>query len=436
MKRFQGAFLKLYVVVLLCVLAWSVLTYAQPTSTNIATVATTADAPVQGVNVIVKTESAALSFGLDRIEELRRSVFGVPLWQYIATTIYVFLAILAARLVNWLVAVQLKKVFVRTKWAFGERIVQLLHGPIRILVLVVLLQLGLDLYQWPAWMEAWLGRAFYVLLACSVTYMVLKLVDVGASYWRERPSVKADKTFNELLVPLISKSLKIFILIMGVLVTLDNVGFNIRTLLAGVSISGLALGLAAQDTVGNLFGAAAVFVDKPFKIGDFIRMADGEGTVEEIGLRSTRIRNPDGHIITVPNKTMGNATITNITRRPNIKTVLNIGVAYETTADQLQRAIKLLEEIYRAHPMTHDLVIGFNQFGDSALNIQVIHWWKGLDYKQYVAGLQELNLTVKRRFDEARISFAFPSRTVYLRQDNEWRVNLPSADGDRPKLGA
>ncbi|HVK59266.1 MAG TPA: mechanosensitive ion channel family protein, partial [Candidatus Kapabacteria bacterium] len=308
--------------------------------------------------------------------------------------------------------------------------------PIRILVLVVLLQLGLDLYQWPAWMEAWLGRAFYVLLACSVTYMVLKLVDVGASYWRERPSVKADKTFNELLVPLISKSLKIFILIMGVLVTLDNVGFNIRTLLAGVSISGLALGLAAQDTVGNLFGAAAVFVDKPFKIGDNIRMADGEGTVEEIGLRSTRIRNPDGHIITVPNKTMGNATITNITRRPNIKTVLNIGVAYETTADQLQRAIKLLEEIYRAHPMTHDLVIGFNQFGDSALNIQVIHWWKGLDHKQYVAGLQELNLTVKRRFDEARISFAFPSRTVYLRQDNEWRVNLPSADGDRPKLGA
>jgi MscS family membrane protein len=172
-----------------------------------------------------------------------------------------------------------------------------------------------------------------------------------------------------------------------------------------------------------------VFVDKPFKIGDFIRMDGGvEGNIEEIGLRSTRVRNPDGHLITVPNKTMGNSTITNITRRPNIKTVLNIGLTYDTSAERLQEATKILEEIYRGHPMTHDLIIGFNQFADSALNVQVIHWWKGLDYKQYVAGLQDLNLTVKRRFDEAGISFAFPSRTVYLRQEGDWRVEMPGSE--------
>ena len=192
--------------------------------------------------------------------------------------------------------------------------------------------MGLRLFQWPGWLEAWLGKALGVLLACSVTYMTLKLVDVAGGYWRSRPTIKDDKTFNNLLIPLISKTVKGFILIMAVLVTLDNLNFNIRTLLAGVSISGLALGLAAQDTVGNLFGAAAVFVDKPFKIGDFIRMDGVEGSVEEIGLRSTRIRNPDGHLITVPNKTMGNSTITNITRRPNIKTTLNIGVTYDTSA--------------------------------------------------------------------------------------------------------
>ena len=210
---------------------------------------------------------------------------------------------------------------------------------------------------------------------------------------------------------------------MALLLTLDNLGVNIRTLLAGASIGGLALGLAAQDTVGNLFGAAAVFVDQPFKIGDSVQLNGLVGTVEEIGLRSTRIRNPDGHLITIPNKTMGNSTITNVTRRPNIKTVMNIGITYDTSAEKVKQAIEILSETYKSEPMTHDVIIGFNQFADSSLNIMVIHWWKGLDYKEYLAGLQKLNLEIKQRFDQAGIGFAFPSRTVYLRQDNDWRIH-------------
>jgi MscS family membrane protein len=235
------------------------------------------------------------------------------------------------------------------------------------------------------------------------------------------------------LVPLISKTLKGFVLIMAVLVTLDNLNFNIRTLLAGVSISGLALGLAAQDTVGNLFGAAAVFMDKPFKIGDRIQGPGIDGVVEEMGLRSTRVRNLDGHLITVPNKTMGNATITNITRRPNIKTTMNIGITYDTPVEKVQEGLKILNAIYRGSPMTHDVIIGFNNFADSSLNILVVHWWKGLDFKEYINGLQGFNLEIKRQFDEAGISFAFPSRTVYLKQDNpEWRVQV-SGDEREPK---
>ena len=128
---------------------------------------------------------------------------------------------------------------------------------------------------------------------------------------------------------------------------------------------------------------------------------------------------------------MGNSTITNITRRPNIKTTLNIGVTYDTSAEKLQEAVKIIDSIYRGHEMTHDLIVGFNQFGDSALNVQVIHWWKGVDYKQYVAGLQDLNLELKRKFDAAEIDFAFPSRTVFLRQDKEWQVQLPSVPDRR-----
>ena len=141
-------------------------------------------------------------------------------------------------------------------YTIDDLVIQLLRGPVKILALVIFLQVGLNVFQWPVWLENWLRKGFYLLLAASLTYMVLRLVDLGATYWRRYPGIKADKTFNDLLIPLISKSGKAFIIIMAVLVTLDNIGFNIRTLLAGVSISGLALGLAAQDTVGNLFGAA------------------------------------------------------------------------------------------------------------------------------------------------------------------------------------
>jgi MscS family membrane protein len=415
---------------MLSILVWSVLTYGQ---TNTSTVEVRSDEPVQTVTTVVKREGTLLTFGLDRVEELQRTAAGIPLWQYLAAAIYIFLAYVVARVVNYLVTVQLRRVFVKAKWSFGDVIINMLHGPVRMLVMVILLQMGLKVFRWPVWVEAWLAKGLYVLLACSWTYLALKGVDVIAGFWRERPSAKTDKNFNDLLVPLISKTLKGFVLIMAVLVTLDNLNFNIRTLLAGVSISGLALGLAAQDTVGNLFGAAAVFMDKPFKIGDRIQGPGIDGVVEEMGLRSTRVRNLDGHLITVPNKTMGNATITNITRRPNIKTTMNIGITYDTPVEKVQEGLKILNAIYRGSPMTHDVIIGFNNFADSSLNILVVHWWKGLDFKEYINGLQGFNLEIKRQFDEAGISFAFPSRTVYLKQDNpEWRVQV-SGDEREPK---
>jgi len=142
-----------------------------------------------------------------------------------------------------------------------------------------------------------------------------------------------------------------------------------------------------------------------------------DGVVENIGLRSTRVRNLDGHLITIPNKTVGNATIINVTRRPNIRTLINIGVTYDTPAQKIQRAVEILGEIYRAHPMTQDVWISFNKFADSALNISVIHWWKGTDYKAYLSGMQELNLAIKKRFDEEKIEFAFPTQTIYVKQE-------------------
>jgi MscS family membrane protein len=222
------------------------------------------------------------------------------------------------------------------------------------------------------------------------------------------------------------------VVVVSVMLTSQNLGLNITSLIASLSIGGLALGLAAQDTVANLFGAVAVFADKPFRIGDRIKLAEVDGVVETIGLRSTRVRNLDGHLITVPNKTMGNATITNITLRPNIKTVMNISITYDTPTPKVKQALQILSDVYKGHAMTHDVWISFNQFADSSLNILVIHWWNATVYKDYLAGMQEMNLDIKQKFDEAGISFAFPTRTLYLKQDSEFRM-LGAADAAVPR---
>lgn len=374
--------------------------------------------------ILVRVYNVLLTFGLDQLPLLRNhKLFGIPAWQYVASLIYIFLAFYVSKILDYLTRVWLKKWAQRTETKFDDLLLDLLNGPVKIVAFVIFLRIGLEVFSWPAMIQTILAKGFTVIVAATLTYTILKFVDLVMGYWRQRTLTKeTDKSFDEQLYPIVRKSLKVFVVMVAVLVTLDNIGVNITAAIASLSIGGLAVGLAAQDTLANLFGAVSVFVDKPFRIGDRIQFESVDGSVESIGMRSTRVRNLDGHLVTIPNKTMGNATITNISRRPTIKTVMNIGVTYDTPTPKLKRAIQLLDEIYRSDPKTSDLIISFNKFADSSLNILVIHWWNGTDARANLAALQELNLKVKERFDAEGISFAFPTQTLYLKQDSDWRL--------------
>ncbi len=349
--------------------------------------------------------------------------WGNELWKYLFSLIYIFLAFYVSKILDYLTRVWLKQWAARTETQFDDLLLDLLNGPVKVVAFVILLRIGLDVFEWPGLVQAVLAKGFTVIVAITLTYMVLKFIDLVMGYWRQRTRSETDRAFDQQLFPIVRKSLKVFIIVVAALVTLDNLGVNITAAIASLSIGGLAVGLAAQDTLANLFGAVAIFVDKPFQIGDRIKIEAVDGTVESIGLRSTRVRSLDGHLITIPNKTMGNATITNITRRPNIKTEMNLGLTYDTPANRVQRATDILNEIFRAHPKTADLVITFNRFDSSALNIQIVHWWDGTDFKAYTVDLQALNLQIKQRFDAEGLSFAFPTQTLYVKQDSEWRMH-------------
>ena len=403
---------------------WTLLWLALPpwlaaqTNTN-AVVATNAPARATPATNLL-TQLAAerrelLTFGLDNFEPLRTTFLGNPLWQYLASLIYIVLAFYVAKFLDWLTRVWLRRFTGKTKTTVDDQLLELLNGPIKVVTFVVFLHIGLSIFHWPPLAELWLHKAFVVILAVSLTYRALKVTDVLVDLWRGR-AVDLEKGMNDQLFIVIRKGLKAFLLVIAALVTMQNLGVNVTAAIASLSIGGLAIGLAAQDTLANLFGAVAIFADKPFRVGDRIKLDTVDGQVETIGLRSTRVRSLDGHLITIPNKTMGSATITNVTARPNIKTEMNLGLTYDTPTAKVQRASALLEEIYRAHPLTSDVWISFNRFDASALNIYVVHWWNGVEPKAHLAGMQELNLEIKRRFEAEGIEFAFPTQTVHLRR--------------------
>ena len=421
MKRLLRSdwFLRLWTLALGALLAGAILAQAPTTNTP----ATNAPASPGLANPVTLNESqrafiaenrSLLTFGLDQVQLLQPKVFHRPLWQYLATLIYIVIAFQVARFVDWLIHSRLRNLAERTETEWDDIVLGLVDGPVKVIVFVILLNIGLQLFDWPPEVELWFARLTVVAVAVSVVMVIMKAVEAAIGIWRKNLAPDGDRAFNEHFLVLVGKATKISIAIVAAFTVLGHLGFDIRAALASVSVLGLALGLAAQDTVGNLFGAVAVFLDKPFKIGDRVRIGDVDGTIEEMGLRSTRIRNLDGFLVTVPNKEVGNARIVNISRRPTIRACFGIGLTYDTPAAQVKRAATLLEEILRSDPDTHDFLVHFNKFGDFSLNLDVVYWCRNNDFREFTRIFQRINLTIKERFDAEGLRFAFPTQTIQI----------------------
>jgi MscS family membrane protein len=400
---------RLGLALLLIIAYWSVWANAQPFG---------AASPRAPGGEEATNQLQALTFGLKNMPFLSEHTFlAQPLWKYLASLIYLVLAFFVAWLLDYIVNVWLRRIAARTQTHYDELLLKLVRGPVKVVAFVILLNIGLGMFDWPARAQLVLARALIVVVACSITYVVLKLVDLPLGLWRQRIVSSRDRVFGEQLFLLLSKVTKVAILIAAAALTADNLGIKITSLLAGLSVGGLALGLAAQDTVANLFGAVAIFLDKPFHLGDYIKVEGVDGTVESIGLRSTRIRNGNGHLVTIPNKTMGNAIIINITRRPSIHTEMNFRLACDSSVEKVRRATVILGEIFRASPKTSDLTISFNKITEAGLNIYVDHVWAGTDDKEHFAQMQEWNLQIKQRFEAETIELALPTQMVQLKAD-------------------
>ena len=366
----------------------------------------------------IQSHKTELSFWINQLPGMEELFLGIPRWQYAASLLYLILAVSVSRALDWLIQNRLKHWASKTDTEWDDILVKLADGPVKAITLVFLIHIGLELYNWPLWLEINISRMSLIVGAVALTFIALRVIDLAIAAWRRQPKQGGDVAFNDQFVLLIGKLLKAVLILITSLTLLGNLGVDITAILGSVSVLGLAFGLAAQDSVANLFGAVAVFVDKPFKVGDRIKVgSDVDGVVEAMGLRATKVRNADGFLITLPNKSVGNNTVINVSARPSIRTVLNYGLTYDTPAHRIDFAANLLRSIFTAHSLTGECQVTFNRFDASALNIEVNHQCLTRDLPTYQATLHGLNLEVKERFDAEKLEFAFPTQTVFIKKD-------------------
>jgi MscS family membrane protein len=196
------------------------------------------------------------------------------------------------------------------------------------------------------------------------------------------------------------------------------VGIKATTLLGTLGIGGIAFALAAQDTIKNIFGGFTIYTDKTFRIGDVIRFDTVEGMVVDIGLRSTRIRNYDKRLLTIPNYKMTDAFIINISSEPDRRVVTELSLAYHTTSEKMKEAIQILRDMpARVHDVRgKDLVVSFTDFTDSAMIITFIYFIRKA--ANIMETRSKVNLEILHAFNQAGLKFAFPLRTLYVETEN------------------
>lgn len=372
-----------------------------------------ADVTEQAASVSKRSQP---TFGLDRVEVLQREMGGYPLWQYAASLVWVVLAFVVAALIDFLMSNQLRKLAAKTKTDLDEKLLGILHTPVKAAVALVMLNVGIHMFQWPAWAEKILSTVFTIAVAGVLIYLAMRLVDLLVGYLEPR-FFAGDAQLAKLMMPVLAKSVKAFVIIIGSLTAAQHLGLPITSVIAGLGIGGIAVALAAQNTLANIFGTVTILADRPFRVGDRVQIDKYDGSVEAIGLRSTRLRTLEGHVVTIPNKTMADSAINNVTMRPNIRQLITISLTYGTTPEKMQEAVTVLREIFQKHPLTHDAWIYWKDYGAHSLDIFIVYWCRSREFKEFLQAMEEINLEIKRRFDAAGLDFAFPTQTIHLRQE-------------------
>ena len=340
------------------------------------------------------------------------SLFGNEIWRYFAFIFIIGLSYPAGKFFAFFLGNYLLKWAQKTKIKFDELLVRSLNPPITMFVFAALFFVAKEILN-PGVYDVLLNKIFNFLLIIPLVYFMIKFSTEALGFY-----LKGDKRkdINEAGIDLMMQVIRIALLIIGILLILANLGYNINALLTGLGVGGLAFALAAQDILKNFFAGVAMILDKTFKKGDRIRFEGNVSFVNEVKLRTTKLRTLDGTILTVPNSKLAENTLENIAMAPKVKTSFTIGLVYATTTAQLKQAKEIIEKILEKDEDIERYWVFFDNFGAFSLDINVTYFMK-YTYSDWPArGIckERINLAVKEEIEKAGMSFAFPTQTIEL----------------------
>lgn len=245
-----------------------------------------------------------------------------------------------------------------------------------------------------------------------LAWLVTRLLDALYEEYLVPVTESSESDMDDQLLPILRKGTRVIVWCMAIIIGLNNAGYDVGALIAGLGIGGIALAMAAKDTVANIFGGFTIFTDKPFVINDRVQVEGYDGTVTEIGVRSTRITTLAGRVVTIPNSTFSDSPVENVSLEPSRKIILDLGLTYDTSPEDMEKALKILHEIVDSDDgVDEDSTIFFSGFGDFSMNIKFIYY---INKESDIANTQNrINMSVLKRFNEAGLEFAFPTQTLY-----------------------
>ncbi|HEU4615888.1 MAG TPA: mechanosensitive ion channel family protein [Kofleriaceae bacterium] len=341
---------------------------------------------------------------------------GLAAWQWIGFVAVIGIAWIVGRAGAWAVTWTAAGIAGRTTTSLDDELLGRLRSPLRMLASVGLMRLGVVVLELPADAYKVAVNVLLALFAIALVWGALRSIDVMSAHlsratWAvERPSARS-------LLALITRVAKVVVIVIAGIGFMSGIGLPVASLLAGLGIGGIALAFGAQKTVENVFGAVAIGVDRPFREGDFVRVeADTMGTVEAIGLRSTRIRTLDRTVVTLPNGRLADMRIETFALRDRIRFNTMLNLVRETTAAQMREVLAGLEDVLRKHPLIwpDSAEVRFAQLGASSLDVEVIAYFKEKDFGKFKVIRQDVLLQFMEVVERAGSGFAFPTHTVHI----------------------
>ena len=346
---------------------------------------------------------------------LNQEIFGNPIEKWLIALGILLGSFVLVKVIYWMFSNIFQKITSKTKNKLDDKLLRTLQKPITFLIIALAYLYVVKFLHFSSNTESILLNIAYLFIAVVLTSIISRIIDAVISEVVLPFSEKSETSFDNHLIPVIQKAVRAIVWSLGIVIGLDNIGFDITAMIAGLGIGGLALALAAQDSVKNIFAGIMIFLDKPFKIKDRIKIDGHDGVVEEVGLRSTRIRTLEGRIVTIPNCTFTDNSVINVTSQPALKVRINLGLTYDTTEEDMQKAIDILKDIVKNQDaITDDYAAGFNGFGDFSLNILFMYYVRPESHWLNTQTL--VNKEVLKRFNEQGLEFAFPTQTIFKKE--------------------